>query len=77
MQLEVFNEHVTGLKKHVGIAVVKLKDIWPYKNVTYTNTVDLVNNNSKKIDKSRGVAIIKGKVIDNRSVFDECVCNIS
>lgn len=77
MKLEVFNAHVTGLKKHVGVATFKLTSVWPYKNTTATFTIPLINAKSKKEDKQRGFATVTGRVVDERSVFAECGCAVS
>lgn len=78
MKIEVFNEHVTGLKKHVGVGTIKLTSAWSYKNTTAICTIPLTNSKSKKTDKQRGVAVVTGKVVDGRSVFDECAgCTVS
>lgn len=75
--LEVFNEHVTGLKKHVGVVTSHVRTIWPSKNYPSTYTLLLINKNSKKNDKQRGIATITGTVIDDRSLLDECSCTVS
>jgi hypothetical protein len=77
MKLEVFNEHMTGIKQHVGVGTVKLTSVWSYKNTLATFTIPLMNNKSKKSDKQRGEAVITGRVIDDRSIFGECACTVS
>mmetsp|Transcript_6073 Transcript_6073/g.9918 ORF Transcript_6073/g.9918 Transcript_6073/m.9918 type:complete len:157 (+) Transcript_6073:137-607(+) len=77
MKLEVFNEHVTGMKKHVGVGTIKPAAVWGYKNYPATVTIPLTNIKSKKDDKQRGFAIVTGKVVDDRSLFAECACVVS
>jgi hypothetical protein len=77
LKLEVFNEHVTGLKKHVGVGTIVPASVWGYKNYESTVTIPLTYTKSKKDDKQRGVAIVTGKVVDDRSLLAECACTVS
>ena len=76
MVVEVFNEHVTGSKKHVGIGFVMLSTVLPSKNTVTTFVVPLVYK-SKDKEAQRGTATITAQIVDNRSIFFECGCPMS
>jgi hypothetical protein len=74
MVVEVFNEHVTKTKKHVGAGSIKVLIALPDINKHKTFIVPLTYKNKEK-ETQRGTATITAQLLDNRFVL--CGCPIS
>lgn len=75
-RIDVYNEHITGAKKHLGSGSVPLSIAIPSSNMSHTFVVPLNFKVGKKV-KQKGTATITARIVDTRSVFYECGCSLS
>ena len=66
--VEVFNQHVSGTKKHVGVGSIDISSAVPSRNAFHTFVVPLVYKNKDK-ETLRGTATFTAQIIDNRSAL--------
>ena len=76
LRVEVYNEHTTGAKKHIGSGTIQMSTALPSRNVSHTIVIPLWYKNMKK-DKQKGIVTLTAKIVDTRSIFYECGCILS